>query len=158
MLLDLADRELHTFVDELCAENNQNGSLQKTTDPRRYAAMLISGVKHLHKNSIIHRDVKPGNVLRFESDSRNYILKINDFEISKILEGTNYARSTNAGTTRYMAPEVAITLGKYTKDVDLWSLGLVLYYLCTGSINDKYCFLVNVVLLGSEMHRKFENL
>ena len=132
LVMDLADGDLHAFVDELRDENDQDGSLQKNTDLGRYAAMLISGVKHLHENKIIHRDLKPGNVLKYESDTGDYILKITDFGISKKLEGTIHARTTNAGTTKYMAPEVAISQGKYSKDVDVWSLGLVLYFLCTG--------------------------
>ena len=86
--------------------------------------MLISGVKHLHENKIIHRDLKPGNVLRFESDYGDYVLKISDFGISKKLEGTIHAGTTNAGTTRYMAPEVAISQEKYTMNKlgGLWTV------------------------------------
>ena len=132
LVMDFADGDLEFFVDELCDENDGNGYLQKNTDLRRYAAMLISGVQHLHKNKIIHRDLKPGNVLRFESDYGDYVLKISDFGISKKLEETINAGTTNVGTKRYMAPEVAISQEKYTTKVDVRSLGLLLFYLVTG--------------------------
>jgi calcium/calmodulin-dependent protein kinase I len=132
LVMDLADGDLYNFVEELVAENDQDESLQNTTDLRKYSNMLIHGVKHLHDNGIIHRDLKPGNVVRFENDNGDQILKISDFGISKKLVGTLHAGTTDAGTDKYMAPEVSIAEGKYTKDVDKWSLGLVLYFLVTG--------------------------
>ena len=132
LVMDLADGDLYDFVEELVAENDQDESLQNTKDLPKYSNMLIHGVKHLHDNQIIHRDLKPGNVLRFENENGDQILKISDFGISKKLVGTLHAGTTDAGTDKYMAPEVSIPEGKYTKDVDKWSLGLVLYFLVTG--------------------------
>ena len=97
---------------------------------------LCNGIKKIHNNNMIHRDLKPGNI--FISD--NYKIKIGDFGISKILDETNYAQ-TFAGTLLYMAPEM-INGDKYTNKVDIWALGCIIYELCTLD----YCFSDNNIL------------
>ena len=96
---------------------------------------LCNGIKKIHNNNMIHRDLKPGNI--FISD--NYKIKIGDFGISKILNETNYAQ-TFAGTLLYMAPEM-INGDKYTNKVDIWALGCIIYELCTLD----YCFSDNII-------------
>ncbi len=75
-----------------------------------------------HGRDIIHRDIKPQNI--FRSEFGDY--KLGDFGIARRMEGTE--RATVAGTTNYMAPEV-YHHQPYGKDADLYSLGMVLYYL-----------------------------
>ena len=96
---------------------------------------LCNGIKKIHNNNMIHRDLKPGNI--FISD--NYKIKIGDFGISKILNETNYAQ-TCIGTLLYMAPEM-INGDKYTNKVDIWALGCIIYELCTLD----YCFSDNII-------------
>ena len=86
---------------------------------------LSNGLKDIHSNNVIHRDLKPENIFI----SSDHLIKIGDFGISKILDGTDYAK-TFAGTYSYMAPEL-INGEKYSKKVDIWSLGCIIYELCT---------------------------
>ena len=86
---------------------------------------LCNGIKEIHSKNVIHRDLKPENIFI----STDYLIKIGDFGISKILDGTNYAQ-TFAGTYNYMAPEI-INYNKYSKKVDIWSLGCIIYELFT---------------------------
>ena len=86
---------------------------------------LTNGIKDIHSKNVIHRDLKPENIFI----SSDHLIKIGDFGISKILDGTNYAQ-TFAGTYNYMAPEI-IRSNKYSKKVDIWSLGCIIYELCT---------------------------
>lgn len=79
------------------------------------------------KQNIIHRDIKPQNIL--VSENRTY--KLADFGIAKVSEKTG--SGTMAGTNGYIAPEVA-NRQKYGKEVDIYSLGMVLYWL----MNDNY--------------------
>ena len=74
------------------------------------------------KYNIIHRDIKPQNILVNETGD----YKLGDFGVARTMEHTTNA--TVAGTENYMAPEV-IRREKYGKDVDTYSLGLVLYWL-----------------------------
>ena len=86
---------------------------------------LCIAIKEIHSKNIIHRDLKPENI--FISD--DYKIKIGDFGISKILDGTDYAQ-TFAGSFCYLAPEI-INGNKYSNKADIWSLGCILYELST---------------------------
>ena len=78
------------------------------------------------KNNVVHRDVKPNNI--FVTPNGDY--KLGDFGVARTLDHATTA--TRVGTDRFMAPEV-IKREKYGKDVDIYSLGLVLYWL----LNDR---------------------
>ena len=76
-------------------------------------------------NDIVHRDVKPGNI--FVDKYGNY--KLGDFGVARTLDHSTNA--TRVGTERFMAPEV-INRKPYDKSVDIYSLGLVMYWLLNG--------------------------
>ena len=78
------------------------------------------------KNNVVHRDVKPNNI--FVTPNGDY--KLGDFGVARTLDHATTA--TRVGTDRFIAPEV-IKRDKYGKDVDIYSLGLVLYWL----LNDR---------------------
>ncbi len=81
-----------------------------------------------HRRGILHRDIKPDNIL-FNGDG---LLKVTDFGIAKIVEGSAATASAIVGTAKYMAPEqgTGARLGPAT---DLYALGIVLYELFTGA-------------------------
>ena len=87
---------------------------------------VINAVYFLHKNNLIHRDIKPENILLFE----NNIIKLCDFGwCVKLEEGQQ--RGTFCGTTEYMSPELVNHEG-YSKEIDIWSLGVLLYEMVHG--------------------------
>ena len=83
---------------------------------------VLRGIKSCHENGVIHRDIKEENI--FVSNEGVY--KIGDFGISKVMKDSSKAESLK-GTPDYLAPEVYIGKEGYTKSVDLYSLGIVLY-------------------------------
>lgn len=89
----------------------------------RFAMDICNGLSACHDADLIHRDVKPQNI--FISDKGKF--KVGDFGIARVSSKSGRATS-NVGTSSYMAPEVQ--LGEdYDKTVDIYSLGLVLYWL-----------------------------
>ena len=94
---------------------------------------LLDGMQFLHDNGIIHRDLKPGNILIIKGGDY-YIPKITDFGISKItdMDRTLYTNSMKGiGTLVYSSPE-QIENETIGKNSDLWSFGVIAFYLFTG--------------------------
>lgn len=126
------------IVMELCAK----GSLRTLIDsflrlekhdailsPFRIAKILIQlvlGLEVLHRNEILHRDLKPENVFLDSEDN----VKIGDFGCALKLDFSAQKRHTIIGTPLYESPEV-IEGKEYDSSADMWSLGVLLYELCT---------------------------
>ena len=90
---------------------------------------ICRGLIAAHEQNIIHRDIKPQNIL-LTSDQ---IAKISDFGVARILEAsTDYAGTITGSTRRYMAPEQYE--GSYDYRADLYSTGLILYEMFMGEI------------------------
>ena len=91
-----------------------------------WISQLLNGLLYLHTNHIMHRDLKSANIFLM----KNGLLKIGDLNVSK-LSKNNYAR-TKTGTPYYLAPEVWEDK-PYDYKCDIWSLGCIIYELCTLS-------------------------
>lgn len=93
------------------------------------AIEMAAGLGFAHKNKVIHRDVKPHNVLI----SRDGIMKVADFGIARIEDGLNSQTRTGAvmGTLAYMAPEQKLSARKATARSDLYAVAASLYVMLT---------------------------
>ncbi len=84
---------------------------------------ILRGLQFLHENKILHRDIKPANIFFVGKTA-----KLGDLNVSKVLDGQ--MASTQTGTPYYTPPEIWQNK-KYDGRCDIWSLGCVLYELCT---------------------------
>ncbi len=103
---------------------------QKPLPPEGACAVglaVADALSSAHARGVLHRDTKPDNMLF----GANGVLKVGDFGIFKIIEGTSAAASRIVGTPAYMAPE-QITGGRLRPATDLYALGVVLYELLGG--------------------------
>lgn len=93
-----------------------------------YIAELILALRHLHQHDIVYRDLKPENILL---DANGHIA-LCDFGLSKANLAKDDVTNTFCGTTEYLAPEVLLDEAGYTKMVDFWSLGVLVFEMCCG--------------------------
>lgn len=106
----------------------KNGRLSEN-EARKFFQQIISGVAYCHRHMIVHRDLKPENLLLDEQMN----VKIADFGLSNMMKDGEFLR-TSCGSPNYAAPEVVSGELYAGPEVDIWSCGVILYALLTGTL------------------------
>ena len=106
---------------------------------------LSAGMNHLRDNNLVHRDLKPGNIMKFIKDDGSVIYKLTDFGAARELQDDQQFVSLY-GTEEYLHPEMyerAVLrkpVGKtFGATVDLWSIGVTLFHVATGELHIEWC-------------------
>ncbi|KAJ1363711.1 hypothetical protein KIN20_023632 [Parelaphostrongylus tenuis] len=134
LIMELCDGDLEYHI-----KNNANDGRLNSANLRLIIDNIARGYKGLFDLKIVHRDIKPQNILiNYIGKSKQLLTaKITDFGIARTLENEESDLCNVAGTFFYMAPEVGANLLKtcqYDFKVDMWSIGCLLYQCITGEI------------------------
>ncbi|KAA8490630.1 Secretory immunoglobulin A-binding protein EsiB [Porphyridium purpureum] len=101
---------------------------------------VLEGLKYLHASKIVHRDIKPQNILLMD----DWTPKISDFGLATVKNSRAFAKST-VGTSQYMAPEV-IRGDQYDRSCDVWSYGVMLFEMILGeAMFESDCTMVQIL-------------
>ncbi|KAJ0174468.1 hypothetical protein K1T71_009576 [Dendrolimus kikuchii] len=114
----------HTLLDELEAAT---GGLGEDT-AKKHLYQLLKGIDYCHQNSIIHRDVKPENVLV----SNTGIVKLCDLGFARALAAPGEPYTEYVATRWYRAPELLVAEHRYGPEVDIWAIGCLFAEMLTG--------------------------
>jgi serine/threonine protein kinase len=148
-ILEIFDfgREPETNSYLIITEFSERGSLERwlknslndisIDDVLQVAICICNGLEAIHSKGVVHRDVKPGNVLLFGGHEKQYLSKLSDFGLAGVLPnpyGSIPPGLQVYGTLRYMSPEQLDPDKEVDHRADLYSLGIILYELLTGRV------------------------
>ncbi|KFO20633.1 cyclin-dependent kinase-like 2 isoform X2 [Fukomys damarensis] len=114
----------HTILDDL--ELFPNGLDYQVV--QKYLFQIINGIDFCHSHNIIHRDVKPENILVSQAG----VVKLCDFGFARTLAAPGEAYTDYVATRWYRAPELLVGDVKYGKAVDIWAIGCLVTEMLTG--------------------------
>ncbi|KAL3657568.1 hypothetical protein V7S43_017535 [Phytophthora oleae] len=129
MLEYCAGGDLQQYMRRRQQENGEKSKLLSEDVARHFLRELAKGMQCLWQRNLIHRDLKPQNLLLVE-DSPTSVLKIADFGFARHLATASMAE-TLCGSPLYMAPEI-LKFQKYDAKADLWSVGTILFEMLAG--------------------------
>ena len=127
------DSENVYLLIEICQNQTLNDLLKRRKkltelEGQCYTIQIIKALKYLHSHRIIHRDLKLGNLFINEKME----LKVGDFGLATKLEFDGERKRTVCGTPNYIAPEILEGKTGHSFEVDIWSLGVIIYTLIIG--------------------------
>ncbi|PRP87793.1 putative protein kinase [Planoprotostelium fungivorum] len=127
------DDKYYYILLELCNHKSMMELLRKRKslaecEVRYYMKQIVLAVKYMHDRRIIHRDLKLGNLF-----IREMRVKIGDFGLATQLTEEKERKWTICGTPNYIAPEILMGKTGHSFEVDIWSIGVIMYTLLVGT-------------------------
>ena len=141
--------DLKKYIDE----HKKNNKKIEEKQIYKFIQDICKGLLDIHNKKLIHRDLKPANIFL----TKDLKIKIGDFGLAKQLTSYYAYAKTQCGTILYMSPEI-INGEKYNNKADCWSLGCIIYELCTLN----YCFDSNSLIalfknISESKYKKIED-
>ena len=96
-----------------------------------YLLQILTGISHCHSKKVIHRDIKPSNLVF--ADDKGEVIKLIDFNFAKAFDTDSVKALDIYGSPGYTAPEV-ITKNAYVDKSDIWSIGILAWYIFSGNL------------------------
>ncbi|XP_076095900.1 uncharacterized protein LOC143066919 isoform X2 [Mytilus galloprovincialis] len=134
MIMEYCDDTLKSKF--ICPEYDNPGKVQiysvqveQMEELARYAKQICEGLEYLHKNKMVHRDMKLENILTVKNKNGKDIVKLSDVGLTKKERDIS---GTNTGSPVYMAPEVLVPTGIYDRKADIYALGILLWEMWYG--------------------------
>ncbi len=107
---------------------------------KKFMKQILTGVNFIHSQKVIHRDLKPHNILLNIQDINTEnnthepgVMKIADFGLARIFSFSKRVYSKEILTLWYRAPEIILGYDEYSSNVDIWSLGCIMAELYTNT-------------------------
>ena len=127
------DEENVYIIMELCYNNTLHELLKRRKkltelETQYYVYYLIKALQYIHSLKIIHRDLKLANLFLTE----NMQMKLGDFGLAALLRFDGERKRSLCGTPNYMAPEILQGKTGHSFEVDIWSIGIIIYILLIG--------------------------
>uniref|UniRef100_A0A8C5AUS6 Protein kinase domain-containing protein n=1 Tax=Gadus morhua TaxID=8049 RepID=A0A8C5AUS6_GADMO len=113
----------------LCDELKKKGCGLESLTIKKYSFQILRAVDFIHSHNIMHRDIKPDNLLV----SRSGVLKLADFGSGRASNHAAVPLTRAAGTMWFSAPEMLVMDPDYNKPVDVWAVGCTLVFMTTGN-------------------------
>lgn len=115
IVFEFMDYELMDYLDK---HGNVSNMIQQ----------LLNGLMYIHSHCIVHRDLKPSNILVSKSGE----LRIADFGLARAINLMDFSYSSEVVTLWYRAPELLLGCTDYKFEIDIWSVGCIIYEMITG--------------------------
>ena len=127
------DDDNYYIILELCTNYTLSELIKRRkrvseVEMRYYLLQMLSGMEYLHAQNVIHRDLKLGNLFL----TGNMEIKIGDFGLATRVDFKDQRRTTMCGTPNYIAPEILMGKCGHSFEVDIWSIGVVVYTMLVG--------------------------
>ena len=128
-LQELIEEQTKSYL----SNKSQSNKIFSDEDASKIMKSILEGVSSMHSKGIVHRDLKPENILFVDKDD-TLNLKIIDFGLAAKYNDACPMSLLDChwGTVLYMAPEIALKQ-EYSKSIDVWSLGIIMYNLLKPS-------------------------
>lgn len=133
MIMEFMESDVEKVLSKRGRSGTTDGTERLTiAEIKAYLTFLLKGVNELHQQDILHRDLKPNNILVTGREHTTFFAKIGDMGMATRIKAEHTTRSIEVVTRTYRAPELFFGDDQYGKAVDMWSVGCIFAEMVLG--------------------------